>query len=236
MKKTVILLIMLISMAGLTACVKDRADTSNASVQDETEKIHEDVAAENIRYVNISGDARSIVIRQSENECFEFYNGDLDRDHTYKVFCDENGDTIDINIMMESAEDDNNILGSVYVDIPQKEFEKIEVTGGFCQIFLCTVNSDVFIHADNAFVNLDLEAERLEHNITLEGSESNAFTGVSVYFDKFPENVKMELNLIQGGIINDPQNMLKEGGLESGLGKPVISISNTKEINIYGEE
>jgi hypothetical protein len=50
----------------------------------------------------------------------------------------------------------------------------------------------------------DLEADRLEHNITLEEPESNAFTGVSVYFDKAPENVKMELNLIQGGTINDP--------------------------------
>ena len=68
----------------------------------------------------------------------------------------------------------------------------------------------------------DLEADRLEHNITLEEPESNAFTGGSVYFDKAPENVKMELNLIQGGTINDPQNMLKEGGLESGVGKPFL--------------
>ena len=72
----------------------------------------------------------------------------------------------------------------------------------------------------------------MEHNITLEGSESNVFRGVSVYLDRFPHNVRMELNVIQGGSINDPENMLKNG-LESGSGKPIISISDTKEINFY---
>lgn len=239
MKRIAALSIMLICMTGLTACAKDNANTLNTSAQDimeeahSTEKIHDDIAAENIHYVNVSGNARSIVIRQSENKYFEFYNGDLDADHTYKVHCDENGDTIDINIMMENAEEDNSILGSVIIDIPQKEFEKIEVTGDFSQIYLYTINSDVLIHANDAFVNLDLEAEQLEHNITLGGSESNVFRGVSVYLDRFPDDVRMELNLIQGGTINDPENILKENGLEAGSGKPVISINNTKEINVY---
>ena len=61
------------------------------------------------------------------------------------------------------------------------------------------------------------------------------YTIVSDYFDKFSDNVKMDLNLIQGGTINDPQDILKEEGLDSGLGKPVISVNYTKEINIYSE-
>ena len=73
----------------------------------------------------------------------------------------------------------------------------------------------------------------MEHNITLEGSESNVFRGVSVYLDKFPDNVRWELNVIQGGTINDSQSILKENILESDSGNPVISINNTKEINIY---
>ena len=227
MKKIVVLFIMLISMAGLTACV---------TVQDEIEKLHDDIAADNIQHVNISGNARSILIRQGESEYFEIYNGDLNTEHTYEVRCNENDDTLDINIIMDSAEYDNDILGSVIIDIPQKEFEKIEVTGDFRQVGLYTMNSDVLIHANDTFVNLDIEADNLEHNITLGGSESNTFKGVSVYLDKFSDNVRMELNLMQGGTIKDPQNILKENSLESGSGKPVISINNTKEISIYGKE
>ena len=40
------------------------------------------------------------------------------------------------------------------------------------------------------------------------------------------------VNFIQGGTINDPQNILKENSLASGSGQPVISINNTKEIDI----
>lgn len=123
------------------------------------------IAAENIHHVNISGNARSIIIKQSENEYFEFYNGDLNTDHTYEVRCEEKGDTVDINILMENAEDDNDVLGSLIIDIPQKEFEKIEVTGDFSQISLYTINSDVLIHANESFVYLDLEADHIEHNI-----------------------------------------------------------------------
>lgn len=236
MKRIIFLFMILINMAGLTACTKDSANFFSTSDEDKTEKIHDDIAAENIRQVHISGNAKSIVIRQSANEYFEFYNGDLDTAHTYNVSCDENGDTLDIQVLMENAKDDPNILGSVLIDIPQKEFEKIEVIGGFDQIYLYTLNSDVFIHADNSFVNLDLEADHLGHNITLDGSASNTFSGVSLYFDKFPDHMGMELNLMQGGKINDPQNILKENTLESASGIPVISISHTKEINIYRKE
>lgn len=237
MKKIAFLIILIICMAGLTACIKDNANTSKTAVGDKTEKIYEDIAAGNIRSVNISGNARSIVIEQSADKYFEFHNKDLNSAHTYEVHCDEKGGTLDIDIMMEKAEaDDNNILGSVVIGIPQKEFEKIEISGDFSQIFCYTLNSDVWIHANRSFVNLEIEADHLEHNITLDGSESNAFRGVSVYLDKLPDNVKMELNLIQGGTINDSQNILKKNKFESGSGKPVISINNTKEINVYLEE
>ena len=229
--RMILLLVAVIMIFAISGCTT-QLDISSGIALDGTEEIHYDITTEDIHHVNISGNARSIIIRQSENEYFEFYNGDLNTDHTYEVRCDENGDTIDINIMMENAEDDNNILGSVNIYIPQKEFEKIEVTGEFSQISLYTINSDVLIHANNSFVNLDLEADQLEHNITLEGSGANVFRGVSVYLDKFPDDVRMELNLLQGGTINDSQNILKNG-LESGSGKPVVSINNTKEINVY---
>lgn len=237
MKKIIVLFILFISMSGLTACAGDNANTFRTLVEDKTEKIHDDIAAGAIRHVNISGNAKSIIIEQSADKYFEFYNKDLNSAHTYEVRCDEKGDSIDIDIMMENAEaDNNNILGSVVIDIPQKEFEKIEISGNFSQIFCYTLNSDVLIHANRSFVNLEIEADHLEHNITLDGSESNAFRGVSVYLDKLPDNVKMELNLNQGGTINDSQNILKKNKFESGSGKPVISINNTKEITVYTEE
>lgn len=237
MKKITVLFIMFIIISGLTACAGDNANTFHTSVEDKTEKIHDDIAAGAIRHVNVSGNAKSIVIKQSLDKYFEFLDNDLNSAHTYEVRCDEKGDTLDIDIMMENAEADNdNILGSVVIEIPQKEFDNIEISGDFSQINLSTINSDVLIHANNTFVNLDIEADHLEHNITLDGSESSAFRGVSVYLDKLPENVRMELNLIQGGTINDPQNILKKNILASGSGKPVISINNTKEINVYLEE
>lgn len=87
---------------------------------------------------------------------------------------------------------------------------------------LYTINSDVLIHDNRSSVNLDLVADQLDHNITLYGSESNEFRDVSVYLDKLPDNVKMELNLIQGGTIDDQQSILKKNRLELGSGKPVI--------------
>lgn len=240
MKKIAVLFIMLISIAGLTACAEGSTDTFDTSAGDtianeDGVKIHDDIAAENIRYVNISGNARSIVIRQGTNEYFQFHNADLIADHTYEMHCDENGDRLDISIMMESADADNNILGSIIIDIPQKEFEKIETTGDFRQIYCYTINSDVLIYAKKSFVNLDLEAEHLDHNITLDGLEPNAFRGVSVYLDELPDNIKMELNLIHGGTIYDPDGILENNGLETGSGAPVISINNTSKIDIYSK-
>lgn len=211
-----------------------QSDSSNSDVMQPT--VDQYIADENIRHVNISGNARSIVIKQSVNENFEFCNADLNTSHTYEVQCDENGEVLDIDIMMENAEADNNILGSFVIGIPQKEFENIEISGDFRSVSLNTINSDVFIYANDSSVILDLEADHLDHNITLDGSASNAFRGVSVYLDKLPDNVKMELNVIQGGTIYDPMNILKKNMLESGSGKPIISIDNTRTIEVYCKE
>ncbi len=210
--------------------------THDPSAPDRPIKMYEDIAAENFKQVNISGSASSVVIRRSESENFEFYNGDLNPAHTYTVRCDKDGETLSIELIMENPENDNDVLGSPIIGIPQKEFEKIEIGGDLGQVSLHTINSDVLIHANDSLVNLNLEADSLNHNITLDGSESDIFKRVSVYFDKFPDNVKMDLTLIQGGKINDPQDILKEEGLESSSGKPVISVNCTKEINIYSEE
>lgn len=198
--------------------------------------MHDDIDAGNISHVNISGNARSIVIKQSINNYFEFYNADLNADHKYEVSCDENDDTLNISVMMEDAEADNNILGSIVVYLPRKEFEKIEATGEFNQIHFDTINSDVFIHADKSLVVLKLVADQLDHNITLDGSGSDVFRGVSVYLDKLPENIRMDFNTLQNGTINAPQGLLKRNRIESGSGKPVISINNTKMIDLYIEE
>lgn len=233
MKRGIILFFMLMSMVGLSACAADNPNTSDTSTPNRPEKMYEDVAVEDIKQVNISGNASSIVIRRSESECFEFYNGDLNPAHTYTVRCDKDGEILNIEVMMENPENDNDVLGSPMIAIPQKEFERIEIDGKFRQVSLHTVNSDVLIHVADSIVNLNLEADRLNHNITLDGSESESFRSVSVYFDKYPDNVKMDLNLIHGGAINDPQDILKEKGLESGSGKPVISVNNTQKINVY---
>lgn len=211
------------------------SDSSGSDAM-QTASVDEYITDENIRHVNISGNARSIVIKQSVNENFEFYNADLNTIHTYDVRCDENGEVLDIDIMMGNAEADNNILGSFVIDMPQKEFEKVEITGDFSSVFLNTINSDVFIHANDSSVVLDLEANYLDHNITLDGSNSDAFRSVSVYLDKLPDNVRIELNVIQGGTINDPMNILKKNMIESGSGKPVISVNNTKTIEVYTKE
>ncbi|MCM1237282.1 MAG: hypothetical protein NC489_45010 [Ruminococcus flavefaciens] len=236
MKKAIILFVMLMSMVGLSACATDKLNTSDISTPDRPEKMYEDVAVEDFRQVNISGNASSIVIRRSESKNFEFYNGDLNPAHTYTVRCDKNGEILNIEVTIENPENDNDVLGSPMIDIPEKEFEIIEIAGNFGQVSLHTINSDVLIHANNSLVNLDLEADRLNHNITLDGSELDIFRKVSVYFDKFPDNVRMDLNLIQGGAINDPQDILKKKGFESGSRKPVISVNYAQEISIYSEE
>ena len=236
MKRITVLLLILIGLAGCMADVEDGTGGFDMFAEERPEKIHDDIAPGDFKQVNISGNARSIVIRTSSSENFEFYNGDLDLDHTYTVRCDGNGEALDIEVTMEDPDGDNDILGSIMIDIPQKEFEKVEIEGDFKQISLYTIHSEVSIHANDSLVNLDLEADRLDHDITLEGSEGHAFRGVSVYFDKFPDDISLDLNLIQGGTINDPQDMLKENGLGSGSGGPVIHIDHTKEINIYCKE
>lgn len=235
-KRTMILLVMLIGMAGLTACATDNSNPPDATVQDRPEKMYEDVAAENFEQVNISGNSKSIVIRRSESENFEFYNGDLNTAHTYTVYCDKKGEMLNIEILMENPDEDNDILGSPIIDIPRKEFEEIVVAGDFRVISIYALDSDVLVHADTSAVYLDLEAEYLTHNITLDGSDSDGFKDVSIYFDKFPDNVSMDLGLSPNAIINDPDDILKENGLESGLGKPIISINYAEKISIYSKE
>lgn len=235
MKKITLLFLVMISLSGCAVGAKDGMADFDIFAEERPEKIYDDIAPESFRQVNISGNAKSIVIRPSSSENFEFYNGDLNLAHTYTVLCDGSGEALDIEITMENPDEDNDILGSVLIDIPKKEFEKVEIAGDFKQVSLYTINSEVLIRANDSLVNLDLEADCLEHNITLDGSVSNAFKSVSVYFDHFPDNISLDLNLIQGGTINDPQDMLKNG-LESGSGKPIISIHSAKEINIYGKE
>ena len=222
--------------AAWTAGEKAAPGGSDASAPDRPEKMHEDVGAEGVRYVSISGNAKSLVIQQSESESFAFYNGDLNAAHTYTVRCDRRGEALDIAITMENPEGDNNVLGSPRIDIPQKEFERIEVAGTFGQLSLRTIHSDVWLHASDSLVYLDVEADRLDHNITLEGSKSNPFRGVSLYFDRFPENISLELTPAPGGAVNDPEGILEENGLTAGSGEPVIRISDAKKISLYREE
>lgn len=236
MKRAIILTVILMSMAGLSACAADHLNTSDTSAPDRPEKMYEDVVAEDFRQIHISGRASSVVIRRSESDNLEFYNGDLNPAHTYTVRCDRNGETLSIELMMKNPENDNDVLGSPMICIPQKEFDKIEIDGSFRQVSLDAINSDVLIHANDSNVNLDLEADYLNHNITLEGSKSDVFRSVSIYFDKFPDNVKMDLNLIEGGTINDTDDVLKEKGFASGSGKPVISVRDAQEISVYSYE
>ncbi len=235
MKRAIFLFVMLMTMTGLSACAADDLNASDPSAPDGPEKMYEDIAAEDFKQVHISGSASSVVIRRSESENFEFYNGDLNPAHTYTVRCDRDGETLSIELMMENPENDNDVLGSPIIEIPQKEFEKVEIGGDFGQVSLDTINSDVWVHANDSLVNLDLEAERLNHDITLDGSESDIFKRVSVYFDRFPDNITMDLNLTQDGTINDPQDILEENSLEAGSGKPVISVNFAQEISIYSK-
>ena len=235
MKRAIFLFVMLMTMTGLSACAADDLNASDPSAPDGPEKMYEDIAAEDFKQVHISGSASSVVIRRSESENFEFYNGDLNPAHTYTVRCDRDGETLSIELMMENPENDNDVLGFPIIEIPQKEFEKVEIGGDFGQVSLDTINSDVWVHANDSLVNLDLEAERLNHDITLDGSESDIFKRVSVYFDRFPDNITMDLNLTQDGTINDPQDILEENGLEAGSGKPVISVNFAQEISIYSK-
>lgn len=131
------------------------------------------------------------------------------------------------------ADADNNILGSIVIVIPAKEFKTVEAGGAFRHIYFKTLNSDVLVHANDSVVVLNLEADRLVHNITLEGSASEVFRDVSIYLDKLPDNISMDLNTVQGGNISVPEDLFKENKLESGSGKPSISIQNANSITLY---
>lgn len=220
-------------MLLFTACEYNSDNISN----EKNEKIHEDIPADNIRNVNISGNARSIIIKQGVTDNFEFYNADLDESNQYEVEVtyDEDGNDLNILVTMENADASNDVLGSVVVSIPENEFEKIETAGEFNQIHLYTLNSDVFIYTNNATVVMDLLADQLNHNITLVGSESKSFSGVMVYFDTLPENVKMEFPNIPQSAINAPFELPTGDKLELGSGKPIISINNADKLDFYVE-
>ena len=228
MKRAIVLLAILMAVAGLPACAIDEGP-------DRPVKMYEDVAAGDIRQVHISGSASSVVIQRSESEDLEFYNGDLDPAHTYTVRCDRDGDTLNVELVMENPKNDNDVLGSPMICIPGKEFEMIEVAGDFRQVSLDTIHSDVLIHANDSRVILDLEADRLDHDITLAGSGTDTFRSVAVYFDRVPDGVTLELDTVEGGSISDPDGILKEEGLEAGSGRPVISVDHAQEISLYRE-
>lgn len=234
--KAICFLCLSIFCTFLCISCKQEKNTLNFTGKEDEEQVYDNIAAEDIGHVNLSGNAKSIIVKQGVNKYFEFNNADLNKDHKYEVRYEKNDDTLDIDIWMEDPEADNNVLGSFVIYIPRKEFKKIETTGEFGQIHFETLNSDVLVHANKSVLVLDLEADQLDHNITLEGSEANAFREVSVYFDKLPDNVRMDLNTVQDGTVNGPQSILKQNRFESGSGKPVISINNTKDINIYVED
>ncbi len=227
MKHKIIILFAFVFMIGLTGC----QNVNN----EKNEKIHNDIPADKIRNVNISGNARSIIIKQGTTDNFEFYNADLDEDHQYEVdaVCDEDGNELNIVVTMENADAGNDVRGSVVVLIPQKEFEKIETTGEFRQINLETLGSDVLVHTNNATVTMELTAKQLNHNITLAGSESTSFRDVMVYFDKLPEDIKMEFNNVPSDAIDDSDGLLTDGQLEAGSGTPVISIDHADKVELY---
>ncbi len=115
-----------------------------------------------------------------------------------------------------------------------KQYKRTDRSAGN-QVYLCTLNSDVFVHTNSARVVMDLLAEQLNHNITLVGSESNSYRDVMVYFDKLPENVKMEFPNIPQSVINAPFELLTGDKLELGSGKPIISINNADKLDFYVE-
>ena len=232
-KRISLILFCFFSMFLSAACEYDFDNISN----EKNEKIHEDIPADHIRNVNISGNARSIIIKQGVTNNFEFYNADLDENNQYEVEAtyDEDGNDLNILVTMDNAEASNDVLGSVVVSIPNNEFEKIEITGEFNQVYLCTLNSDVFVCTNSARVVMNLLADQLNHNITLVGSESKSFGSVLVYFDTLPENVRVEFSDTPQSAINAPFELPAGDKFELGLGKPIISINNADKLDFYVE-
>ncbi|MFR6276575.1 MAG: hypothetical protein ACLUL2_24785 [Blautia sp.] len=234
-KKSIYSVYAFFCVTAFSACAGEKDALISAGGEGQ-KKIHDDIAVGNIRCVNISGNARSIVIKQSDSNRFEFINADLDTDNKYEISCEEKDNSLNVCVMMDNADSSNNILGSIVICIPSKELEKIETTGEFNQIHLNTLNSDVWIQANrDSAVVLDLMADQLDHNIMLDGLESNTFRNVSVYFDKLPDNIKMEFNTIPNSAVNVPEDLFKEKKLERGSGEPMISINNADAIDFYIE-
>ena len=67
-----LLCVCVLCMVLFTAC-EDEKNTLNITRSENGEKVHDDIEAGNISHVNISGNARSVVIKQSENNNFEFF-------------------------------------------------------------------------------------------------------------------------------------------------------------------
>lgn len=218
-------------MVLFTACGGKNNDNSISN--EKRERLYANIADDGITNVIINGNARSVVIEQGINDYFEFYNADLNNKNEYEMNCNEDSGILNIDIMMKNPDADNNILGSIVIVIPAKEFKTVEAGGAFRHIYFETLNSDVLVHANDSVVVLNLEADRLGHNITLEGSASEVFRDVSIYLDKLPDNISMDLNTVQGGNISVPEDLFKENKLESGSGKPSISIQNANSITLY---
>lgn len=218
-------------MVLFTACGGKNNDNSISN--EKRERLYANIADDGITNVIINGNARSVVIEQGINDYFEFYNADLNNKNEYEMNCNEDSGILNIDIMMKNPDADNNILGSIVIVVPAKEFKTVEAGGAFRHIYFETLNSDVLIHANDSVVVLNLEADRLVHNITLEGSASEVFRDVSIYLDKLPDNISMDLNTVQGGNISVPEDLFKENKLESGSGKPSISIQNANSITLY---
>lgn len=230
-KGTGLFSICIMCMVLFTACGGKNNDNSISN--EKRERLYANIADDGITNVIINGNARSVVIEQGINDYFEFYNADLNNKNEYEMNCNEDSGILNIDIMMKNPDADNNILGSIVIVVPVKEFKTVEAGGAFRHIYFETLNSDVLIHANDSVVVLNLEADRLVHNITLEGSASEVFRDVSIYLDKLPDNISMDLNTVQGGNISVPEDLFKENKLESGSGKPSISIQNANSITLY---
>ena len=76
-KRISLIILCFFSMFLSAACEYDFDNISN----EKNEKIHEDIPADHIKNVNISGNARSIIIKQGVTNNFEFYNADLDENN-----------------------------------------------------------------------------------------------------------------------------------------------------------
>lgn len=130
-----LLCVCVLCMVLFTAC-EDEKNTLNITRSENGEKVHDDIEAGNISHVNISGNARSVVIKQSENNNFEFYNADLNADHKYEVRCDQSGSLLNISLMMEMPKRIIIFLAPLSFTYPGKNLKKLRVPGNFIKSIL----------------------------------------------------------------------------------------------------